>query len=155
MLSTRTAASVPPTTLATSARVTWMNVRPDRPFARTEQLVRIRMVVIRAYALTDGPAPIVASTLTIARTRPVSTVQLARMVLAVSTANVRPVKQDCFVTWTMLARQIHVMRMPFVIRVQSMDRSRVRVRPDTRASIAPRTLTNASRDRLVNTMAFA
>lgn len=155
MLSMRTAASVPPTTLVTSAKVTWMNVRPVRPYARMEPPARIRTAVTRAYALMDGPVPIVASTLTIARTRPVSTVQLARMAWVVSIANARPAKQVCFVTWTMLVRQIHAMRMPFAIRVQSMDLSRVRVLPATRASIAPRILTNVSRDRRVNTMAFA
>lgn len=155
MLLMRTVASVLPTTLVTSAKVTSMNVRPDRPYARTEPPARIRMAVTRAFALMDGLALIVASTLTIAQTQPVSTVPLARTALAVSIANARPVKQVCFVTWTMLARQIHVMRTPFVIRVQSMDHSRAPVRPATRASIVPRILTNVSRDRRVSTMAFA
>lgn len=118
-------------------------------------LVRIRMAVTRAFALTDGRARIAVRISTIVPKQHASMGLPVLMALAASIVVVYREKLVYCVTWMMLAHRIPAIPMLFATQAQLMDRILAPVHRDTKELTAPKILTNAIRDHRANTMVFA
>lgn len=132
-----------------------MSVSSDRISVATERLASTLMVVTTVSVSTDGPDLIVLRTSTIV---PQPT---AKMVLPVtieselSTANVLPVKQACFVNWTTLASTTHANLVLSVTLRRSTERTCARARKASPEWTARKILMNVNNPvLLVNTVEY-